>query len=76
MANLMVVVGPDGDIRAAAKLNSGNAYSLTEIEVKSDQGESLHEVTIPEELESGNLAELIDYQLTQGNERKLVKRAR
>ncbi|MET9835738.1 hypothetical protein ABZ078_42140 [Streptomyces sp. NPDC006385] len=74
MNKLIVVVGPDGDIRAAAKINPRNTYSPIEIEVKSDQGESLHEVALPEELESEGLTELVNYQLAQGNDRQLVKR--
>lgn len=74
MANLKVVVGPDGDIRAAVKLNPNNNYSPTEVEVKEDQGESLYEVTLPEELVSGSLGELVNYQFAQGDGNQLVKR--
>ncbi|MET8212512.1 hypothetical protein ABZT51_42370 [Streptomyces sp. NPDC005373] len=74
MTKLLIVAGPNGDIRAAAKINPRNTYSVIEIEAKTHQGESLHEVDLPEDLKSENLQELANYQLTQGNRLQLVKR--
>ncbi|MEU7636576.1 MULTISPECIES: hypothetical protein [unclassified Streptomyces] len=71
MAKMKVVVDNYGIIKAAARINPENEYSPVEIEVKS--GESLHEVDVPEEVQSGGLGILADFKLALGGEPKLVK---
>ncbi|WP_406438291.1 hypothetical protein OHB00_26860 [Streptomyces sp. NBC_00631] len=74
MTRLIVVADKNGHIKAAAKVNPENKYSPKTIEVKSGSGESLHEVTIPEELQAKGLEALVDYHVVADAEPRLVKR--
>ena len=73
MVKLIVVVDKQGKIQAAAKLSPENKYSPTIIEASGD--ESVHEITMPDELEAEGLARLVDYNLSSEGEPRLVKRS-
>jgi hypothetical protein len=70
---MLVVTDRDGKIKAAARIDPNNELSPTEIEVKPDRGESLHEITVPEELQATGLEDLVNYIVVADPEPRLMK---